>query len=70
MKFEKVYDSHYTKLLVGYKFDKGFICKDSHFSWSGNEIVEGWSVETKQFDGKRLFYAGTLKEAKAYAETL
>lgn len=66
MKFEKVYDNHYTNWLIGYKFDGGYILKDSHLTYNGNEIVEGYSVETEQFGGKRLFYAGTLKEAKKY----
>lgn len=70
MKFTKVYDTHYENLLVGYACEKCFITKDSHFTWNGNEVCDGYIVETKQFGGKRLFYARTLKEAKAFAESL
>jgi hypothetical protein len=70
MKFSKVYDTYYKNLLVGYACEKCFIAKDSHFTWSGSEVCEGYSVETEQFGGKRLFYARTLKEAKAFAEDL
>lgn len=69
MKFTRVYDKTYNNMLVGYKFSSGFIAKDSYINYRGNEVTEGWSVETEQFGGKRLFYASTLKEAKAYVET-
>lgn len=70
MKYTKVYDTYYTSVLVGYSCEKCFITKDSHLTWNGNEICDGYIVETKQFGGERLFYAGTLKEAKAFAESL
>lgn len=72
MKFERVYDSCYSSMILGYKFDGGFISKDVDTNWNGNELVRGWSVEVNQkyclFDGKRVFYADTLKEAKQYVK--
>lgn len=68
MKFERVYDSHYKHMIIGYAYEEGFIAKDAYLTWTGNEVVEGWSVENKE--GKRIFYAGTLKEAKAFVEAM
>lgn len=65
MKYTRKYDSCYTTMLTGYEFDGGIIWKDARTSWQGNLIVDGWEVE---IDGKRAFYASTLKEAKEYVE--
>lgn len=63
MEFERVYNNCIYKELIGYKFNGGFITKETHLSYHGNKITDGWSVE-EHYLGKRLFYAGTLKEAK------
>ena len=68
MKFERVYDSHYKHMIIGYAYEEGFIAKDAYLTWTGNEVIEGWSVENKE--GKRMFYASTLKEAKAFVEAM
>ena len=65
MKYTKVYDSCYSTMLIGYKFDGGIINRDAHTSWTGNDVLDGYEVEV---DGKRVFYASTLKEAKEYVE--
>ena len=69
MKYSKIYDSRYTNVIIGYKTEKEeyIIYKDAHLSYSGNEIIEGWYVLC---DGKRVFWAGTLKEAKAFVESI
>ena len=63
MKFKRVYNNGIYNELIGYEFDGGFISKDAHLSIHGNEVIDGWVIEDKYL-GKRLFYAGTLKEAK------
>ena len=63
MKFKRVYNNGIYREFLGYEFDGGFITQCGHLSRTGNWIVDGWSVE-EHYLGKRLFYAGTLKEAK------
>lgn len=65
MKYTKIYDSCYTSMLVGYEFDGGVIYRDAHTTWRGNDVLDGYEVVV---DGKRVFYASTLKEAKEYVE--
>lgn len=66
MKYRRIYDSRYTTMVVGYEFDGGVIYKDARTNWNGNEIVDGWEVCTGNYE--RVFYASTLKEAKAFVE--
>ena len=63
MTYTKIYDSCYT--IIGYTFDGGVIYRDAHTSWRGNDVLDGYEV---QVNGKRVFYASTLKEAKAFVE--
>lgn len=74
MKYTKIYDSCYTACVIGYKPDlEGYsIYKDAHCTWSGTEIVDGWEVYNGNdfVQGKRVFYARTLKEAKQFVEAL
>ena len=63
MTFARRYNAFYTHVIDGYEFDGGFIAKVAHLSYDGNEVVEGWSVEK---NGKRVFFADTLKNAKKF----
>lgn len=58
-------------MLIGYEYDGGIIYKDSRTSWNGNTIVDGYEVVARDkngLDGKRLYYASTLKKAKEFVE--
>lgn len=72
MTYTKIYDGTYTSIVIGYKpnIDGYSIYKDAHLTFGGNEVVDGWEVyDGNDFcTGKRVFYAGTLKEAKKWIE--
>lgn len=74
MKYTKIYDTIDPTSHIGYKFDGGIIFKNVHTSWSGNEVLDYWSVEVGQknglWDGILVYSCDTLKEAKEYVEAL
>lgn len=70
MKYTRVYDSHYEKMLLGYSCEKCFIWKETHMTGLCSVVCDGYAVETQQWGGKKLFVADTLREAKAFAESL
>ena len=70
-KYTKIYDSYYTFYINGYRAEKDSgtvyeILKDVRISWQGNDTIDGWEVLNS--NNKRLFYAGTLREAKQFVE--
>lgn len=74
MKYTKIHDRIYTKMIIGYKpeIEGYYIRKESHLTWSGSEILDGWEVfeGSNYFVGRRIYFADTLKEAKQYLERI
>lgn len=69
MKFKRDY-SYGTHEVKGYEFDGGYICKDERFVGICNTVVDGWEVLSfvNPYRTVRIYYAGTLKEAKEWVE--